>query len=76
MARFSSCTDVNVLRFLVFKPSPEALPKQHSPPDLDPGCLGAYASIAVSKPLGLSFDAALSSGKNFTRWRHFKQQNE
>ena len=36
----------------------------------------AYVSITVSKPLGLSFDAALSSGKNFTRWRHFKQQNE
>ena len=31
----------------------------------------AYVSITVSKPLGLSFDAALSSGKNFTRWRHF-----
>jgi len=36
----------------------------------------AYVSITVSKPSGLSFDAALSSGKNITRWRHFKQQNE
>jgi len=36
----------------------------------------AYVSITVSKPLGLSFDAALSSGKNFTRWCHFKQHNE
>jgi len=36
----------------------------------------AYVSITVRKPPGLSFDAALSSGKNFTRWHHFKQQNE
>jgi len=36
----------------------------------------AYVNITVSKPLGFSFDAALSSGKNFTGWRHFKQQNE
>jgi len=36
----------------------------------------AYGSITVSKPLGLSFDAALSNGKNFTRWHHFKQQHE
>ena len=77
IARFSSCTDVNVLRFAVvnhlLKRSPNSIVHRIQ----IRAVWGPHVRLdKVSKPLGLSFDAALSSGKNFTRWRHFKQQDE